>query len=258
MTPRRMNCSQTWSATPSGAPADVSARGDTDSLWLRNMRICRPAQSKPSSTTGVSAGLSSSPWRSGPTSNAAQALSLDLVPTSIPHDGFPTVLLAVSSYSDTVVIPGLPTDMAPSGPMGTWRGGHTDFDPCSHGNVDNCFYYESSDGGPWQMHSQESPDHVEAIMSASGIEDLAFVYRLPFASSGTVDELRARGACLDFHEPFWSTSRSRGHGRALTSSLFVSLRWETLPPAPVPGPPWLKTTSRIGPRVVAAACEQIV
>lgn len=128
------------------------------------------------------------------------------LPPGVPWAGHDCqcVVLAASTYYGRDV-PGLPSGMTPDGDIYLCRAFRADPAGSPHWNVDDSLYYVGRTGSPWMIHSKESPDHYRAIMSGSGLAELAEEYYLPSISSGTLAQYRERGAHLDFEEPFWGS-----------------------------------------------------
>jgi len=114
------------------------------------------------------------------------------------------VVLAASSYNG-LDIPGLPSSMTPGGAIYLWRAFRADPTGSPHWNADDSLYYVSRAGSPWMIHSKDSPDHYQAIISGSGLAELVEDCHLPSASSGTLARYREKGAHLDFEGLFWSS-----------------------------------------------------
>jgi hypothetical protein len=130
------------------------------------------------------------------------------LPAGIPWGGpdCQCVVVAASAYSG----PGtssIPPDTAPSGDVYLWRSFRIGQGGSPPHKADDCLYYTDSDGNSWRVHSKDSPDHHKGIMSGSGMSAISNDFYLPSASSGTLDEYRAKGAHLDFENPFWKTRK---------------------------------------------------
>ena len=125
------------------------------------------------------------------------------LPAGVPWGGSSVqcVVLASSSFSGPD-IPGLPSNMTPRGTVYLWRGFRTIPGGSPPRKVDDCLYYQSSDGKAWSLHSKDSPDHHCYIMSGSGLGALIQDHSLPSASRGSIADYRSEGANLDFEKPF--------------------------------------------------------
>ena len=124
------------------------------------------------------------------------------IPAGVPwgSSDFQCVVVAASSYSGSQII-GLPSDIAPHGNVYLWRGFRTISGGSPPRKVDDCLYYQSSDGRAWRLHSKASPDHHWYIMSGSGLGSLIQDHNLPSASRGRIHDYRSGGANLDFEKP---------------------------------------------------------
>jgi len=125
------------------------------------------------------------------------------IPAGVPWGGsdFQCVVVAASSYTGSE-IPELPSDMAPHGNVYLWRGFRTIPSGARPRKVDDCLYFQSSDGRAWRLHSKDSSDHHWFIMSGSGLSSLIQDHNLPSASRGSIVNYRSEGANLNFEKPF--------------------------------------------------------
>jgi len=130
------------------------------------------------------------------------------LPPEVPWGGpdCQCVVIAASSYSGPS-IPGIPTNMAPSGPVFLWRAFRIGSDGSPPHKVDDSLYYTNAAGVAWSIHSKESPDHHTGIMSGSGMSVIMHDFNIPSGSSGKIEEYRSRSAHLDFEGPFWKTPK---------------------------------------------------
>ncbi len=158
----------------------------------------RPKQTKPEIIEALRSAIPLGEYRLYSTSSQ--------LPPGVPWAGpdYRCVVLAASSYNGPGV-PGLPSSMTPGGDIYLWRAFRADPAGSPHGNVDDSLYYMGRTGSPWMTHSKDSPDHYKAIISGSGLAELAEDYHLPSASSGTLARYREKGAHLDFDGPFWDS-----------------------------------------------------
>jgi len=125
------------------------------------------------------------------------------LPVGVPWGGpkCQRVVVAASSHTGSE-IPGLPSNLAPVGPVILWRAFRTMPGGSPPGKVDDCLYYQSGDGNTWSVHSKDSPDHHSHVMSGCGLGALIQDYNLPSASRGSISNYRSEGANLAFEKPF--------------------------------------------------------
>ena len=158
----------------------------------------RPRQTKPEIIQALRSAVPLAEYRLYPASSQ--------LPPGVPWAGpdCRCVVLAASSCNE-LDVPDLPSSMTPGEAIYLWRAFRADPTGSRHWNADDSLYYVARTGRPWMIHSKESPDHYQAIMSGSGMAELAEDYHLPSASSGTLLQYRKKGAHLDFEELFWGS-----------------------------------------------------
>ncbi len=132
-----------------------------------------------------------------------------LLPSGVPWGGSDCrfVVVAASTYCGGS-ISGLNPSMTPTGPVFLWRAYRIGPSGSPPYKVDDCLYYSGPDGTTWSIHSKDAPDHHNAIMSGSGMNNIAEAFGLPSASAGKIDKFREGGANLDFEQPFWGSTGS--------------------------------------------------
>lgn len=92
-------------------------------------------------------------------------------------------------------------------------------DGSPHFNVDDRVFWTDQSGQPWTESSSDAPDHYKKVVAGTLVSDAWSQYRIPVASSGSLEEFRKQGAYLNFVKPcpgLWDKSRDekcefRGH-----------------------------------------------
>lgn len=129
------------------------------------------------------------------------------VPPDIPKAGSNCQAVVVAaSVMHSSDVPGLTPPLTPSGTVFLWRGFRTQTSGSPSRKVDDCLYYQSSDGKAWSLHSKASTDHHRNILTSTGMKGLIDDWDLPSLPKGTLDQYRSAGGNLSFFKPFgWSS-----------------------------------------------------
>ena len=121
------------------------------------------------------------------------------VPEEIPQAGSDcqAVFIACAEMHSSDV-PRLPHSLTPSGAVYWWRGFRTYPNDSPPRKVDDCLYYESSDGVAFSLHSKDSPDHYNHILTSMDMGGLISDWHLPSEAHGTLEMYIQEGHRLGF------------------------------------------------------------
>jgi hypothetical protein len=92
--------------------------------------------------------------------------------------------------------------MQPAGPAFFWRGFRTIPGESPPRKVDEAIFYMGLGGKAWRIHSNESSDHWNYVMSSSGVDGLMQDWYLPAQRFGSLGSLLAHSTGINPMAPF--------------------------------------------------------